>query len=212
MRKILRPVSFAFLLTVLLLIYRNQSNRSPSSTSEYNEQLLKLNTELIEAESKLQIKKFILKSWDWHFQVSSLFFNFDNLDIQTPSGRGEFCELYPYIILSFEAPNTSYSGEHSEIFVQTECQSRQKAQVNLQIDFKFLKQESELATIKSSSYNVAAPIRLQNWDNEIPLRWRLKHIVYLPSNKDPKANIEITNYEIIALLGYPIEFEISQFP
>lgn len=208
MRKIVLPITIAFTITGTLLFFKAQIDRAPSSTPPAGSNI-QLDGSLNVLNTQKQIKKYILQSWDWHFKASSLFISFENLKLQTPDAVGEFCDLYPNMVVSFEAPNISYSGEHPEIKVQRSCDSLQKSQVNLKIDFQFISSPEEIAQLKKTGSSLDSPLQLQNWDAETPRRWRVKQIVFLPASKDMNENIELTKYEILALLGYSVEFETA---
>ncbi len=220
-------VALAIIIVFIASVYlvKKSGERLPSSALETAmensvDKLVEITDWPAQNEEKKKIKKIILSSLDWYFKSKVLFINFENVRIQTQGQTSgqilELCEIYPTIQIIFEAPNVSYSGEHPEIIKQFDCASgfpqpdQPVRSVNMELDFNFLSNANELAFIKSSSLEQRPITRIKNWDGDVPLRWRVQQLVFLPARHQFGSPINILKYEILSILGFSIEFEVSE--
>lgn len=214
MKKILISLTTLILIMTAIWLLKTQSHRQPSSTlaQDAGAQTVEIKSWPLDGETKKQIKRIVLKSWDWHFNSQILFINFENLIFKKKNENSGFCEAYANITAVLESPNVSYNGDHPEILITLPCPNAQSVnhsgQINLEFNFNFLNDLGELEKIKKITNDPGATIRIQNWDAKIPQRWRLKQLVFMPVSKDASATIDLIKYEFIAVLGYSIEFEL----
>lgn len=196
MKKIFLPISIFILAAAVVLLYQHQTVRGPSSVITDNDGVIRLpDSDVYSNESKKQIKRFVLRTLDWNLKTSQndvpqFSIKYDNMKIHADKNVTDFCTLYPTILLILEAPNVSYSGEHPEIMVYGTCQNQNTIAT---VDFVF----------------DTANIRLNNWDEESPDKWRVKNFIFSESTKTLSKNINLTRYEILSVLGYSIEFPLT---
>lgn len=215
MKKIAVFFVFATVLGVCFLNFNNQNRRLPASisSSDTNSGIIEIKQWPPLSDTKKQIKRKVLASWDWVFHSKKLSINFENIKIQTETETHNLCDLYSTMVLILEAPDYTYSGEHPEILITSACQSSQAGtsaaqQVNTDYDFDFLTDQDALKNLKAASNELKSSIRLQNWDSETPLRWKMKQLIFIPTSNDQAGQFDITKYEILGVLGYSVDFEI----
>jgi hypothetical protein len=211
MKKIFTALAIIALTIFSVWSFKSGKDRVPSSTNIIDETgsvIVDALESPLSGDTKKQIKKAILASWDWHFKAQTLYINFENLKIRSDSGTREICELYPEILLVVVAPDLSYSGEHPEIKLSIPCHAIDARFISTAFDFNFLLVAENIQKIKQTSNDLAARIRILNWDSEVPSRWRVKRLLFLPANKDIRDQIDLVQYEILNRLGYSVEFEV----
>ncbi len=196
MKKIFLPIFIFVLVATAILVYQHRVVRGPSSVPMDTSGAIQLpDSDVYSNESKKQIKRFVLQTLDWNTDTSEnetpkLSARYENMKINTETGVSDFCTMYPTILLILEAPNVSYSGEHPEIMVYGVCQNQNAI---AKVDFVF-------------EYS---NMRLNHWDDETPDKWRVKHFIFLETTKAQSKNIDLTQYEILSVLGYSIEFPLT---
>tara|TARA_B110001454_G_C12723312_1_gene436628 strand:- start:43117 stop:43764 length:648 start_codon:yes stop_codon:yes gene_type:complete len=211
MKKILAPLIVFILIAASTLVFRNQNLRQPSSVNVDQNGILKLiDNDLSRNENKKQIKRAILQSLDWNFSVekSQLSFKFENIKLPNGSQTSDLCTAYSQATITLEAPNVSYSGEHPEINIIQNCESLGNI-VQFEIDLGLLTDVSILQTVKEQSKSLDSSIRINNWDDDAPDKWRVKQVIFHSASKTQKQNFEITKYEILSVLGYSVEFQTT---
>ncbi|MBL7556716.1 MAG: hypothetical protein JNM24_12920 [Bdellovibrionaceae bacterium] len=196
MKKIFLPILIFVLVASAALLYQHQTVRGPSSISMDNNGPIQLpDSDVYSNESKKQIKRFLLRTLDWNTKTNEIgvpqfSIRYENMKINTDNAGTDFCTLYPTILLILEAPNISYSGEHPEMKVYGTCQNQNTI---AKVEFVF----------------ETSNIRINNLDEDAPDKWRVKHFIFSETTKTPAKNIDITQYEILSVLGYSIEFPLT---
>lgn len=200
----MKTIAISLLVIVLIatsaLFFFQDSDRIPSSIKS-GKGNIPIFSALSNDETKKLIKRHILGALEWEFAPleMTLSLQLGNLKIQSSQSTNDLCVAYPVIITVFESPEVSYSGEHPEFSVRLPCDPSQ-----LVFELDFLKTKE---SIKKGKPEV--DIQLNNWENEIPELWRIKRI-YFSAGEDSKNNsLDLTKYEILALLGRPIEFKLD---
>ncbi len=212
MKRLFISILFLTGIATGLWFLKNHDSRLPSSLPHAGvsgDTSIVINDKPLSGEVKKQIKKAILSSWDWYFKSQTLFINFENLRLVSSEKTNELCELYPTLTLVLEALNVTYNGEHPEITFTKPCTSPELSlnqltasnnrPVNLEFDMSFL-QSNEPKT----------NLRFQNWDSEVPQKWRVKQLLFFPVSKDLGSPIDLVKYEILGFLTYSVEFELFE--
>lgn len=220
MKKVWVSIFFLSGFAIALWMLTHQHDRFPSSTPPNNRIVtspIDIGDWPLQNDDKKAAKRLLLASWDWHFHSELLHLSFENLKIKTDSMLISICDTYTRMILKFEAPNTIYNGEHPEIIFETTCERSQDNQslasvrpVNIELNFNFLNDSEALKKILALSEDSTSVIRIQNWDNETPKRWRLKQILFLPNGTEMGGPIDLTKYEIFSVLQQHVEFEVYE--
>ncbi|MBL7544110.1 MAG: hypothetical protein JNL11_09850 [Bdellovibrionaceae bacterium] len=204
MKKIISS-TLAFIFVLGILVYLNQkSNRTPSSIDQVNpDGSINTRQYLTDGNLKKQIKKVLLRSWDWHSDKHSFNLRLENVQIHSVP----FCNLYPSLSLVLEAPNTSYSGEHPEVAIDQTCDNK-NGFANYHIKLDFLKDRQTLRKYQTAA-TVSSTIRVKSYEDELPNNWRVKQIIFHPASHAPDESLVMTGYEILSVLGYTVEFRID---
>lgn len=211
MKKIFLPFFIFVIIAAGVRFFQHQNKRQPSSLAPDNNGVVHFaESDLSLNENKKQIKRLILQSLDWIYLAdeNKFYIKHENLKLELDNVTSDLCFLYPNVSIDLEAPNVSYSGEHPEIQIQKSCASTDNIS-RLDFDLSFLKSIDVLRQIKTESNRLDAQIRITNWDDEVPDKWRVKRIVFFNSSKEQAQNFEITKYEILSVLGYSIEFQTT---
>lgn len=209
MRKIIFPLFIFVLIATGFLYFQQRKLRSPSSINTDTAGIVHFEkNDLSDSENRKQIKKLILQSVDWNYFAGEdrLSVKYENFKVSQDDVISNLCLLYPYVVISLEAPNISYSGEHLEIQLQKPCTSKGNI-AQLDFDLKLLVDRDIFNSVKADSEKLESQIRIKNWDTEIPDKWRVKYLAF--HNTAQNQNFEITKYEILSLLGYSIEFQTT---
>ncbi|OYZ23054.1 MAG: hypothetical protein B7Y39_06735 [Bdellovibrio sp. 28-41-41] len=211
MKKILIPL-FAFVLIATgVLVFRHQNLRQPSSVKmDSNGAIQLIENDLSRNENKKQIKRALLQSLDWNYSAENagLSLKFENVKFSNGSEADDLCTTYPNMAITLEAPDISYSGEHPEIHIQKACEATGNI-VPFETDLSLLTDSTILKDVKAQSAAIDAQIRVANWDDDTPDKWRVKQLIFYSASKMQNQNFEITKYEILSVLGYSVEFQIT---
>lgn len=210
MKKILISLFVFVLIATGVLVFRHQNLRQPSSVKmDSNGMVQLIDNDLSRNENKKQIKRALLQSLDWNFSAENarLSLKFENLKLFNGGEAADLCAAYPNIEITLEAPDISYSGEHPEIHFQKACESIGNI-VPFETDLSLLTDSTILKDVKAQSAAIAAQIRIANWDDETPDKWRVKHLIFHSATKMQNQSFEITKYEILSVLGYSVEIQI----
>lgn len=211
MKKVFIPLFVFVLIATGILIFRNQNLRQPSSVKMDSTGAIQLiDNDLSKNENKKQIKRALLQSLDWNYSAENagLSLKFENIRLTKGREADDLCTTYPNMAITLEAPDISYSGEHPEIHILKTCQATDNI-VPFETDLSLLTNSTILKDVKAQSTAIGAQIRISNWDDETPDKWRVKQLIFYSASKEQNQNIEITKYEILSVLGYSVEFQIT---
>lgn len=211
MKKIFIPLFVFVLIATGVLVFRHQNLRQPSSVKiDSNGAIRLIDNDLSRNENKKQIKRALLQSIDWNYSAENagLSLKFENVKLSNGSETDDLCTTYPNMAITLEAPDISYSGEHPEIHILKACEATGDI-VPFETDLRLLTNSTVLKDVKAQSTAIDAQIRISNWDDETPDKWRVKQLIFYSASKMQNQNIEVTKYEILSVLGYSVEFQIT---